>query len=494
MSIKRGPFVAGVLVPIFLSGTAAATDGFDDIRANIRHQLTEQSVPSLAVAVAKDGKIVWEEGFGWADRERRIPATQHTVYSLASVSKPFTATGVMVLVRDGKLSLDKPINDYLAGAKLTARVGDASAATVRRIANHTAGLPLHYQFFYQDEPQQRPPMNETLLRYGNLVTAPGEVFEYSNLGYGVLDYVIARASGRSFAEFMRREVFLPLGLTRTCVNIDPSLQDHVATRYDTNGKPLPFYDFDHPGGSAIFASAHDLVRFGLFHLKTHRPDQKAILSDAAIDEMHRRASGDDEYGYGIGFGVAKRDGYTVVTHSGGMAGVSTRLVLFPDEQLALVTLSNSSNDVASSVANQIAAKFLPNWKVRSQEQEQAKPQPAFVAPSTLLGKWQGSLATYVGNLSFELEFLPGGDVHARLGDQLATLVNHPSFENNTLTGVFNGRIGTPDTERYDYTIQLSLKKRGDVLNGAAIAVGIFPTPDGRVRNALAHWLELRKAK
>jgi len=181
-----------------------AADPFDAVRASIRKQLVETEMPSLAVAVARDGKILWEEGFGWADREKRLPASEHTMYSLASISKPITATGLMVLVEAGKVDLDRPVNDYLGSAKLRARVGDAAQATVRRVANHSSGLPLHYQFFYADEPYRPPSMDETILRYGNLVTLPGEKYQYSNLGFGVLDYVIARVSGNSYPDFMRQ--------------------------------------------------------------------------------------------------------------------------------------------------------------------------------------------------------------------------------------------------------------------------------------------------
>src|SRR5439155_14996538 len=165
--------------------------------------------------------------------------------------------GLMILVQRGKLDLARPLNDYLGNAKLRARVGDAAQATVRRVANHTSGLPLHYQFFYADEPYRRPTMDETILRYGNLVTIPGEKSQYSNLGFGILDYAMSRAAGQPYEDFMREEVFLKLGLTRTSVGIGPGLEKLAATRYGGDGLPIPFYDFDHRGASAIFASAHD---------------------------------------------------------------------------------------------------------------------------------------------------------------------------------------------------------------------------------------------
>ncbi|HEY5755379.1 MAG TPA: serine hydrolase domain-containing protein [Steroidobacter sp.] len=476
-----------VLLLAVSAQTATAADRFDDIRAYIRSQMIEQSVPSISVAVAKDGKILWEESFGWADREKRVAATPHTMYSMASISKPITTTGLMTLVQSGKVDLEKPVNDYLGNAKLRARVGDAKDATVRRVANHTSGLPTYYQFFYADEPYSRPSMDETILRYGNLVTAPGETYEYSNLGYGVLDYVISRTSGVSYAEFMRKEVFLPLGMTRTSVDIGPGLEPFAATRYGTDGLPIPFYDFDHPGASAVFSSAHDLVRFGMFHLKAHLPDQKPILSDASIDEMHKRTAGTPERGYGIGFATSRLNNYDMVAHSGGMGGVHTQMQLFPSEKLAIVVLANSAARLPSQTADRIANKLLPKWPLSPERKREEA--PPFTTPDTLLGTWKGTLVTYVKDVPVELRFLSSGDVQAKVGDQLTTLVNKPVFKDGVFRGQLATRIGTPDTERYEYIVELTLRLRGDVLNGDASA-GDVEGP--RVRNALSHWLEVKK--
>jgi CubicO group peptidase (beta-lactamase class C family) len=172
------------LIPVW------SQSSFDTVKESILAGMLRRNVPSLAVAVARDGKIVWEEGFGWADRERRIPADAHTMYSLASISKPLTATGLMTLVADARVDLDKPVNQYLGAAKLRAHVGSADEATVRRIANHSAGLPEYFQFFYENEPWRPASPDETILRYGDLYSRPGERFQYSNLDYGILDYLI----------------------------------------------------------------------------------------------------------------------------------------------------------------------------------------------------------------------------------------------------------------------------------------------------------------
>jgi CubicO group peptidase (beta-lactamase class C family) len=316
-----------------------AQDRFDGVRALIRQRIADGLLPSITVAVAQRGKIIWEEGFGWANREERIPANENTMYSLASISKPFTATALMTLVQAGKIDLDKPINDYLGDAKLKARIGDA---TVRRVANHSSGLPLHFQLFYSNEPYQKPSYDETILRYGNVVTIPGEHYQYSNLGFGVIGYVLARVSGESYPDFMRETVFLKLGLTHTSVGVGSGLEKFQAIRYDSKGAPYPPYDFDHPGASAIYSSAHDLVRFGMFHLKDHLPGQVQILTDASIDAMHQPTMKiSDNQGYGIGWFTEDRPGgYHVVSHTGGMPGVATILATAPSEDIAVVVLMN----------------------------------------------------------------------------------------------------------------------------------------------------------
>ena len=128
--------VGGALV----GPSPASAEPFDELRRWIQLELKREGIPSLTVAVARDGRILWEEGFGLADRERKIPATPHTRYSLASVSKPVTATGLMVLVEQGRVDLDRPVNAYLGSPALRIRVGRSDAATVRRVAVHLADM------------------------------------------------------------------------------------------------------------------------------------------------------------------------------------------------------------------------------------------------------------------------------------------------------------------------------------------------------------------
>jgi CubicO group peptidase (beta-lactamase class C family) len=401
----------------------------------------------------------------------------------------------MVLKERGLVDLDKPANDYLGAAKLQARVGEAADATVRRVANHTAGLPLHYQFFYADQAYQVPTRDETIRRYGNLVTAPGERYQYSNLGYGVLDYVIERTGGKKYADFMREEVFLPLGMTHTSIDVGPGLEPHQAVRYTSAGRRLPFYDFDHAGASAVFASAHDLVRFAMFHMKDHLSDQKAILKDESIDEMQAAASHPREgAGYGIGWGSGEMPrGYHVVEHSGGMPGVSTICTLVPGEHVAVVVLTNTNSPLPNFLRDMIFKIVLSEDKSPADKTAKARSEPGDSSKaelgSELLGKWKGQLVTYRTQLPLVLTIKDSGDVHLKLRDQLETLLNNPRNHDGFVSGRFAGDIDHEDARGRPYQLQLELKLRGDVLNGSAIATTV---PDWRGSSAVTHWVELKR--
>jgi CubicO group peptidase (beta-lactamase class C family) len=154
------------LVLVLGSAPAAVADGrFAAVSAAMRQLVADGEVPSIAAAAARDGRILWEDACGWADLERAVPATPHTPYSLASISKPFTATAVMQLVESGRLALDRPANDYLGDARIAG--SQAERATVRRLLSHTAGLST----FYRQFAGAPPPMDEIIARHA-LLTPP----------------------------------------------------------------------------------------------------------------------------------------------------------------------------------------------------------------------------------------------------------------------------------------------------------------------------------
>ena len=444
---------------------------------------------SATLAYARDGEIVWERSWGKADRENDVDATPDTMYSLASISKPFTTTGLMLLVDRGLVDLDAPVNDYLGHAKLRARHGDVREATVRRLANHTSGLPLHYQFFYEDERRPVPSRDETIRRYGNLVTAPGERVQYSNLAFGVLDHVISRVSGKSYADFMRAEVFEPLGIERCAVGVPHELDEYDAVRYGSDDKPIPFYDFDHPGASAVFCSARDLLRFGMFHLGNDLDGMTPILDRERLAEMREHA--DPISDYGVGWGVREVDGVVRVSHSGGMGGVSTTLTLLPKQNAAFVVLFNSSGPLMETL-NMFMHEAFPRRIKEPESPDEESEQPPFQPPPELHGTWTGHVSTYAGDVGLELQILEAEGVLVRFEGQRGwRRVRDASLrEDGLLRARFHGELPTEDVMRDKRSLFLAVTPRGDIMDGGLTA---FTRGDrNKIGNALTHWIELRR--
>ncbi len=259
-------------------------------------------------------------------------------------------------------------------------------------------------------------------------------------------------------------------------------------------RPVPFYTFDHRGGSAIYSSAHDLVRFGMFHLKDHLPDEQAILKDSAIDAMHEAATSiptQPGLGYGLGWLTDADDhGYRVVFHTGGMPGVSTALALYPSEDLAVVILANKYGGTRQKVMEAIVASVLPKYAEalrRSGPKTPPKPEPYTPRPE-LLGEWAGTVRTWEGKIPFCMSFRPNGDIHVKLADELETVLNEVTYRDPKLEGRFAGRIPTADAKRYPHTVILRLRLRGDRLIGEATA----ETTLDSVHYALTSYVELER--
>lgn len=475
---------------------AVEEDIFSPVRTQILETLEKAKTASLSVAVARNGKIIWEEGFGLADLEKKIKASPHTMYSLASVSKPITATGLMVLVERGLVKLDKPANFYLGDGKLTSYEGKASGATVMRLLSHTAGLPMHWNFFYENELLQRPGMDESIRRFGIIATPPGEEFHYSNFGYGIIDHIISRVSGKSYPDFMKTEVFEPLGMTRTSIPVGPGLEDHAAQRYDKNQKPIPFYDFDHRGASAVWSCAHDLVRFGMFHLKNHLEDQKQILKEDTIDAMQKEKDPKvPDSGYGLGWSLIDLHGYRFVSHSGGMPGVSTRLTLIPSENLATVLLCNGEMPDLWKIELAVYTTLLPELakkleveEIKPEEEEQAK----FSPPGSLLGEWIGEVKADGKTLPARLVFKENAQVSLELDGKIfspltmKTPLGDVKFKDSIFQGPFYGNFNIFESVRSPHIPFIRVRLKGQRLSGYIAAVAT------NQRFCLPFWIELKR--
>jgi CubicO group peptidase (beta-lactamase class C family) len=492
-SRRRSRFTAliGFALLALPPSPAAAQDRFEPVREFIQAAMAERQLPSVAVAVAHRGEIVWQEAFGWADRERGVAATAHTPYSLASISKPITATAIVQLAERGRLDLDAEVNRVLGQSRLSSPAGEptrnASLATVRHVLSHTAGLPLHYQFFYDGEPQP-PTRDETIRRYGVVVYPPGERYEYSNFGYGLLDRVIELAGGAEYGHYLRTHLFEPLGLTQTALGLPDGYETLAAVRYDARQQPIPFYGFDHDGASAIWSSAHDLVRFGVFHLNHGAPEAERVLSGAARRAMQERATPLDGEAYGLGWLLEADDhGLRRVYHSGSMPGVSTMLSLYPDEELVVVVLLNTlDREMRVRIGQEIAAAVVPQYARalrRTQAGRQsgaptgvaaAEPRPARsdagAALRALAGAWHGTVETHEGSVPLELSVDSEGRVSVRLDDAAPVALEGAGFRNGVVTGRFAGRIATADAAAHDHILAMNLVRRGNRLEGRITAL------------------------
>jgi CubicO group peptidase (beta-lactamase class C family) len=233
-------WVAATLPAWSFSASESAQNGYDfePVRQRIQQAITRREATGVAVAVAQRGGIIWEEGFGWANRESGLKATEHTPFSLASITKPFTTTTLMTLVAEGKISLDEPANKHLPKSKIVGPNGNPDGATIRRLGAHAGGLPSMFEHYFAAEPRQ-PPNAETLLHeYGRLAYPPFTCYEYSNIGYVALGAVASNAAGADFGLLMTRRVLEPLGLSDSFFGTDAKRLKTSAVRYDDSRKPF----------------------------------------------------------------------------------------------------------------------------------------------------------------------------------------------------------------------------------------------------------------
>ncbi|MBL8267496.1 serine hydrolase domain-containing protein [Steroidobacter sp.] len=469
-----------------------AADSFEDVRTAIRKEI-DGGLASMAVAVAKDGKIVWEQGFGIANKETGRSADQHTMYALASVSKPITSTGMMLLVDRGKMQLDAPINDFLGDAKLVAIVGDISEVTLRRVADHSAGLSGHTMAFHVDEPYSVPPTDQSIRRYGHVLTPPGTRWKYSNFGYGVLEGAIAHSSGQRFADFMRKEVFLPLAMTRTFAEPYRPADDNVAARYRQDGSLIPDYNFDFVGYGGIYSSAHDLAQFGMFHLKNRVPGGKPLFSARRIDELHAASFDSGWWGtYALGwFRSTSSQGQQLVWHAGSSYGTRTYLGLLPAQNVAIAIVSNSDTESIDAITAALLGKFGYQEQLWSKDRTNLKEPPATFSEQ-LRGEWSGSVHTYRGSIPLSIKVAADGTVEAKFGLGPQSRLAEARLKDTSVTAEIPGSIDTDDARHRANVLQLKLNLYGERLVGDLETKAPWPR-QGREGDFVSHWVELRRS-
>jgi hypothetical protein len=365
------------------------------------------------------------------------------------------------------------------------------------VAQHMAGLTTFARNCWADQSDCRISAEETIKRYGILFWRPGDHFDYSNLGYGILGEAIQGASGKSYADYMRDEIFRPLGMTHASVDVGPGFEKYAAVRYSSAFGRRPTAYSASPGASAIYCSAHDLALFGMFHLKAHLQNQKAILSDKSVEMMQNSTvSAGGSSRYGLGWWVNEDlNGYRGLLGQGGTDDAMAFLQLIPSEEIVVVMLTNSGDQFPPKIVDEILSVMLPSYRLkRAAASNSGAQQPSTPAkpPSPLVGDWVGHVRSYRGDVPFTFSVAASGEIQAKLRSASATSVNRFAFTDRGLLGRLTGDfdLATNDdmaTKPYDLDVELYLKD--DVLYGA---VTTRPRPGARYGARLSYWVELRK--
>lgn len=339
---------ASLLVVLFLAAPVSArSDKTDDF---VRAEMKRQNIPGLSLAIVHDGRVIKAAGYGVADRKRETPATPETVYKIASVSKQFIATGIMLLVQEGRVGVHDPVRKYLE---------DAPAAwkniTIRHLLTHTSGIVREGPAFHPRKIQSDADVIKSAyplpLRF-----APGEKCEYSNLPYFMLAEIIHRVSGRPWTEYLTDAVFKPVGMLATYPTNTGERILNRAIGYAGNDKLDVAGEWItlRPSG-AFLSTVLDLAKW-----------DAALYTDKILTETSRRqmwtgATLNDgtPCQYGFGWQVGAFRGHKLIHHGGGMPGTRSYFARFVNERLSIIVLMNLDDVDILSIVNGIAALYLP---------------------------------------------------------------------------------------------------------------------------------------
>jgi CubicO group peptidase (beta-lactamase class C family) len=326
------------------------------IESAISKFMSANSVPGVSAAVVENGEYEWSQGYGMADLENFVPATSHTLYRLASISKPLTATAAMQLSESGKLNLDAPVKTYCP-----AFPQKEWPITTRQLLAHLGGIR-HYRADSQDDPEVgntkhfEDGIAAGLQFFANdpLVAKPGTKFSYSTQGFTVAGCAIEGASGEKYVDFLRKSVFLPAGMTSTVAD-DRRAIIPLRTRFyhkDESGRVVnaEFLDSSYkiPGGGWL-SSAEDMARFEVAILGNH------LMHSATRDAMWtpQKTADGSKTDYALGWGTGKDLGVVDVGHGGGQQGTSTFILLVPERRAGVVVLINMDGVDAASLATEL---------------------------------------------------------------------------------------------------------------------------------------------
>jgi CubicO group peptidase (beta-lactamase class C family) len=340
---------------VFSLPAAAAKPAADEAAQFVRAEMAKQHIPGLALLVARDGRPIRAEGFGFANVELQVPVSPKTIFQSGSVGKQFTATAVMMLVEEGKIGLQDPLTRYFP---------DAPAwwghVTISELLSHTAGFT-----DYPDDFDMRKDYSEDqLLKIVGAIPAaypPGTSWSYSNLGYLTLGIVIHKVTGEFYGDFLQERIFKPLGMSTTRIISEADIIPNRADGYRRVEGRLQNQEWVSPmlnttADGSLYFSILDLAKWdaALYTEKLLRPS--SLKQMWTVAPLHDGTSNAGRYGYGWFIGDKK--GHHVVEHEGQWQGFETQISRYVDDRLTVVVLTNLADAKPEQIADGVADIYL----------------------------------------------------------------------------------------------------------------------------------------
>ena len=390
------------------AGAAAAATPWAEVDRVAREVLASTGTPSASLSIVMDGRIVYSQAYGDAHVEPRAAARPEMRYSVGSISKQFTATAILMLAEEHKLSLDDPVSRYLP------TLTRASEVTIRQLLSHTSGYQDYWpQDYVPPFMRQETTAAEILDRWARkpLDFEPGTQYQYSNTGYVAAGLIVEKASGTPLLEFLRTRVFAPLSMG-SVLDIDRNrLTEGDATGYQRYGlgplRPAP-----KEGKGWLFAAgelamtAQDLARWNVGMI------ERRLLTPASYQQMQtiivlKNGVG---AGYGLGLDVRMEDGHRMLAHGGEVSGFSASNAVFPDDRAAVSVLTNLD---ATSAPSTIARRIAPLLFEKRDAAAASEARSRRIFEGLQRGRVDRSLFSDNGNSYFTDQAL--GDFAASLG-------------------------------------------------------------------------------
>ncbi|GIW79629.1 MAG: hypothetical protein KatS3mg105_1436 [Gemmatales bacterium] len=366
----------------------------------IQEEARRKNLPALSIAVVEGQKTIWAQGFGYADRDRKVEAAADTVYRVGSVSKLFTDIAIMQLVEKGRLDLDAPITTYLP--EFHPKSPFDKKITLRQLMAHRSGLvrePPVGNYF--DAGGAALKQTVASLNQTSLVYEPETKTKYSNAALAVVGYVLEKTQKEPFAEYLHRRVLKPLAMADSAFGPRPELTKRLAKAvmwsYERPDFPAPTFELGMAPAGSMYSTVVDLAAFIRCLLRDGRP----ILKPETLKQMLQLQFADDnaKSGFGLGFYIEERNGKRCVGHSGAIYGFATELAILQDEQLGVVV--TTSRDGANGIIRRIADETLRTMlAVRDK-----KPLPPLIHTSEIVPEQREKLTGYyrAGDKHFEIQ-------------------------------------------------------------------------------------------